>query len=196
MVSQKDTKDNILRVASELFSKKGYKAVTVEEISKILGISKKTFYNFYESKESLAEEFLLVFLEKIKTISDAAAEKVEDPIERLRIKLSQVKEEFFQVNTIFFEDIQKYAPSLWNKYETLRDKRAENLERYIVAGQEKGLFKNISPKAAVAIFLGMGSCILKPDLEKRTGLTREEFFDIITEIYIDGLLCEKKREKE
>ncbi len=48
----------------------------------------------------------------------------------------------------------------------------------------------------MAIFLGMGSCILKPDLEKRTGLTREEFFDIITEIYIDGLLCEKKREKE
>ena len=48
-----DMKEKILEVSRALFVKRGVRDVNVDEICRSLGISKKTFYQYYESKEDL-----------------------------------------------------------------------------------------------------------------------------------------------
>ncbi len=47
------TKDKIIDVADELFSKDGVREVSIDDICRKLCISKKTFYQFYSQKEDL-----------------------------------------------------------------------------------------------------------------------------------------------
>ena len=50
---KEDKKKKILEKAIELFGEAGYLKTTVEEITNSLGISKGSFYTYFDSKESL-----------------------------------------------------------------------------------------------------------------------------------------------
>lgn len=188
-----ELKERIKDVAFRAFMEKGFKAVTMEQISKELGISKKTLYNYFSSKEELAEEFLRDFFKKLRENSDRAAMQEEDPQKRLWIKLQTVKEEYLKINPLFFEDIQRYAVPVWETYRKLREERAKNLEQYISLGQEKGVFKEIPPKMAVVLYLGMTNSLFRTDFLEGSDLTREKAFDMIIEMFICGLLKADKR---
>ena len=51
------TRKKILRVALELFSKKGFYRTTTKEISARVGIAEGTLFNYFETKEDLALYF-------------------------------------------------------------------------------------------------------------------------------------------
>lgn len=51
----------ILEKSIELFRKKGYNSVTVNELSAACGITKATFYHYYSSKDALLHEFFSIF---------------------------------------------------------------------------------------------------------------------------------------
>lgn len=51
------TKEKLLKTAFELFSEHGYDNVTVEDITKIAGVSKGTFYSHFRAKESILIDY-------------------------------------------------------------------------------------------------------------------------------------------
>jgi AcrR family transcriptional regulator len=82
-------RDEIARVAWELFDRVGYEAATVDDIAERAGISRRTFFRYYSSKEdvvvgtsdALAEDFLAAF---------RARPDGEAPIEAIRRALRPV----------------------------------------------------------------------------------------------------------
>jgi AcrR family transcriptional regulator len=48
-----DIKDKILKESQVLFWKYGVKSVTMDDISKHLGISKKTIYQYFQEKDEI-----------------------------------------------------------------------------------------------------------------------------------------------
>jgi len=188
-----EVKERIRDMAFKYFMENGFRATTMDQISKALGISKKTLYNYYNSKDELAEEFLKDFFNSLRERSDAAADKEEDPVQRLRVKLKHVKEEYMRINSAFFDDIQTYAPSVWQAYINLKEERARNLEKYIIAGQKKGVFKDIPPYVAVMLYLGMTNALFRTDFLEQTGVSREQAFDMIIEMFVCGLLKVDKK---
>ena len=46
-------KKNIILKATELFMKLGFKSVTMDDIAKEMGISKKTIYTHFNNKEAI-----------------------------------------------------------------------------------------------------------------------------------------------
>ena len=58
MLNASETKNTLFHTALKLFSEYGYDKVTVDEITSRAGVSKGTFYNHFDSKESiLVEQF-------------------------------------------------------------------------------------------------------------------------------------------
>ncbi len=56
-----NTRQKIFDTALQLFNKKGYDRVTVDDVCKKAGISKGTFYNYFKSKDQIIiEEFLKI----------------------------------------------------------------------------------------------------------------------------------------
>lgn len=51
-------KDNIINVARDLFTKFGYKKVSMDEIAKLANVTKKTIYSYFKDKESILSYFI------------------------------------------------------------------------------------------------------------------------------------------
>jgi AcrR family transcriptional regulator len=69
----RDTRGEILAVASELFTDKGYDATSLREIAERLGITKAALYYHFRSKEDI----LAALLEPIGAIVDELLERLE-----------------------------------------------------------------------------------------------------------------------
>lgn len=80
----KSAKDKLLEAAFGLIRSKGYSATTVDDLCKSAGVTKGTFFHYFETKEALAVEaakhWSLVTGEFFKA---APYHKHKDPLERL-----------------------------------------------------------------------------------------------------------------
>lgn len=63
-----EKKIKVIDVARSLFSKYGYKKVTMDEIAKKSGVTKKTIYTYFKDKDDLIKYFVLEKISNIKKI--------------------------------------------------------------------------------------------------------------------------------
>jgi len=78
---KENRREEILRAAMDLFSKKGFELTTVEDITRAAHVAKGTFYNFFAKKEDV----LLYFL-------DTEISKSSDEIQRKIKRFSTISE--------------------------------------------------------------------------------------------------------
>lgn len=92
----KPTKERIFDTSLELFSKKGYEAVSVREIAREVGIRESSIYNHYKSKESILDEIIDYFKSKL-----ANSGPREEDTEAL---IQEGPEVFFEVSSKIYID--------------------------------------------------------------------------------------------
>ena len=117
----KDNKQlNVLLLKSrELFMRHGLKKLTMDEIAKELGMSKKTIYQFVENKSELVRLTLEHYLQEergqVEEIMSKSVNSVEEMVEII-IYFLEVLHEF---NAVAMQDMQRYYPAacaLYNDY--------------------------------------------------------------------------------
>jgi len=74
---QQVVRDALSSAAAELFQTRGFEFVTVEEIARAAGVSRRTFFRYYESKEAVMVERLDRDGERI--ITELAARPLDEP---------------------------------------------------------------------------------------------------------------------
>ena len=132
-------KDKIITAATKLFIKFGYKTVTMEEIAKEIGISKKTLYKTYDSKEKLVSHVA-------SSVKNELFQKIEEMLTR---NYDPVRENFEIQKFIIdiYKDIpeaaslelRKYYPETYSKeisvqYAKLIDYFIQNTKKGIELG--------------------------------------------------------------
>ncbi|GAA0955688.1 TetR/AcrR family transcriptional regulator [Actinocorallia libanotica] len=70
-----ERRDHLVRLAAELFAKKGFQATTVREIADEAGILSGSLYHHFDSKESIVDEILSNFYTELKAANRAAIEQ-------------------------------------------------------------------------------------------------------------------------
>src|SRR5687768_7499332 len=82
--SQTDTKQKLLNSAMRLMTSKGFKATTVDEICADAGLTKGSFFHYFDGKEDLAKATVKHFHEFQQCMFDGAEfRSVADPLERV-----------------------------------------------------------------------------------------------------------------
>lgn len=76
---EKSTKDKIFDVSVDLFSKKGFDAVSMREIGREVGIRESSIYNHYKNKEAILDAIISYFLSEIEA-SSLPEEKMDELI--------------------------------------------------------------------------------------------------------------------
>src|SRR3954464_6295605 len=66
MQRSEETKQNILHAAGQLFSERGYEAVTMREIAKAAGCSHTTIYLYFKDKETLLHQLSMPSLRELQ----------------------------------------------------------------------------------------------------------------------------------
>lgn len=138
-VIREQSRSKILSAALRLFSKKGFKNTSINDIAGEAGISKGLMYNYFKSKEELLEQTLLMVLDKIFGVFIPAAE-IKDPGKRLE----------FLIRTNF--DLVKKDPGFWKMFVALSLQLDRESKAFAIIGSYwNQLFAN-----AIDIFTEMG----------------------------------------
>ena len=103
-----ELRERIITAATEAFTSKGIKSITMDDIAAALGISKRTLYEVFSDKESLLKECIL----KAQADRDKYLQKIfeqsHNVLEVILAVFQKSIEVFHQTNKRFFEDIKKY----------------------------------------------------------------------------------------
>ncbi|GIH91819.1 TetR/AcrR family transcriptional regulator [Planobispora siamensis] len=77
--SASERRDHLVKLAAELFARKGFQATTVREIAEEAGILSGSLYHHFDSKETIVDEVLTTFLDDLVGRYRAALEQDGDP---------------------------------------------------------------------------------------------------------------------
>jgi AcrR family transcriptional regulator len=138
-----EIKTRIISGARELFFRYGVKSITMDEVAKNLGISKKTIYQFFKDKNELVYVVARDHMAETEGIMKKINEVATDPIDEV-LKISQALRGIMQnMNPSLLFEIQKHHPKAWkaftdHKEECIHSSLTQNLK----SGIEKGLYRN------------------------------------------------------
>jgi AcrR family transcriptional regulator len=74
-----ERREHLVKLAAEIFARKGFQATTVREIATEAGILSGSLYHHFDSKETIVDEVLSTFLEDLIGRYRAAIERGGDP---------------------------------------------------------------------------------------------------------------------
>ena len=110
----------LLNKSRELFMKHGVKSLTMDEIARQMGMSKKTIYQFVDNKSDLIKLTMQDFLEEERKLMDSilknSINSIDEMIKMIEYWLQVVRE--FDAKTL--NEVQKYYPETWKMYNEYR----------------------------------------------------------------------------
>lgn len=139
-----DVKENILKVATTRMQQVGIRSVSIDELCKELGISKKTFYVYFPSKDDLVEAILLAHEAKM-------ANDVQQLVDRKSVvqcitdwtKIARRTEKCTHQTPPMLYDLKKYYPNLHKQHiKRMRNVMKQFLVQFLQKGQAEGIFRN------------------------------------------------------
>jgi AcrR family transcriptional regulator len=139
-----ELQQRVLLKADELFRTYGIRSVTMDDIAKALGISKKTLYQSYSDKDLLIQETVDMTISNhysgILSCKGIAAENAIHEQFAINELLGKM---MHGINPIMFYDLQKYYPSIWNKFSEFRNTKVlAEIQDNISRGIKEGLYRN------------------------------------------------------
>jgi hypothetical protein len=134
-----EVKDYIIQESDKLFCQYGFKSVTMDDIAKHLGMSKKTIYQHFKDKDELVNILIKDKLSVQDCNMGLSAKNARDAVEEIFFAIDNMHGLLTGMNPKLFYDLQKYHPKAWLYFKNFREKKlgkviSENLERGIKEG--------------------------------------------------------------
>lgn len=130
--------DRIVSESTDLFYKYGVSSVSTNSISLSTGISKRTFYQYFGSKEELIEVIVTNEIELAKkellSLSGRNLNPVLEAISFCEIDLNYTKSH--SIN--FLRDIKRIYPCIWTFYDKFK---TEHLQNFLQSNIKKGIIQ-------------------------------------------------------
>jgi AcrR family transcriptional regulator len=112
--------ERILEGGGELFLQAGIKSVTMDDIARHLGMSKKTIYQFFKDKNELVKALIKQRLQDDEDEMTGMLNKSANVIEGM-INMMKCSEEIFaRAKPILIHDLQKYHPEAWKQFQDFK----------------------------------------------------------------------------
>ncbi|NEW83776.1 MAG: TetR/AcrR family transcriptional regulator [Mariniphaga sp.] len=193
MVEQTNTLNEqfgpMIEQIKELFFEFGIKNLNMDDISRKLGISKKTLYRFVKSKEDLIAQLFeyeeLKWIEHTKDISNQDVNAIE---KLFKVSL-MVYVEMKKFNPMLMFELRKYYETVFLEYHTRKlEQISQNMRLNLVQGIEEGLYRqDVNIDAVVAIYINYLIEIHSSDMCKTAEITFDELFKVMFENHIRAI---------
>lgn len=133
----------IIGKVSDLYMRFGIRSVTMDDVSRQLGISKKTLYSYVKDKRELVEltvkNHLNKNIEAEKELRNQNLGAIDELLEVYRFAGEMIKD----VNPSYQYDLQKYYPHLCDQFNQFK---RENLFQIIKNNLKKGIKEGVYRK--------------------------------------------------
>jgi TetR/AcrR family transcriptional regulator, cholesterol catabolism regulator len=138
-----EPQEKILKTSLGMFFRYGIKHVTMDDIAKELGMSKKTIYQFYKEKDDLVNQMCEIELLGQEKLFDDINKSAKDPIHEIMVISTTMREMMQHINPLFFLDLQKFYPVAFKRFQKFKEECAYiNVLKNIKKGMEMGIYRS------------------------------------------------------
>lgn len=165
-------KNKIITFASEQMERLGIRSVSVDDICHEFGISKKTFYVHFDTKDSLLEAIIRLHEQQMAENLEYIVKKktVLQAISSWHTIAKQAKKSTDQKPPLI-HDLQKYYPELFKAHEkSVRQIMVNFLVRFLQKGIDECIFRQeINIEMTASLFVDMHKALMvRADKQKMT----------------------------
>jgi AcrR family transcriptional regulator len=197
-VSDLELRNKIVEAARQYFFSNGFNKTTMEDFAHGIGMSKKTIYKFFPSKDDLIKE---ITRETLLSVHQACLgwhhDTSIDFLERIHQVTNYVSNEMRKMKPQFYIDVQRAMPDLWKEIDEFRSKRIlEDFAKMVREGVEIGVLrKDINIDVLVLMHAHSIQAIINPETLEKLPLSSSQAYEAIIDIIFGGAFTPQAKEK-
>ncbi|MFM2250805.1 MAG: hypothetical protein RLZZ358_1732 [Bacteroidota bacterium] len=191
-----ETRQRILEIAIAQFARFGVRTITMEDLARQAGISKKTIYQEFEDKKDLVKAVFAAILEQDRKRLAFILEQGDGVIEHLVQTSKMMRERLTSINPLVILEVQKYFPEAWNLFESFKQETIQqDLIKVLERGKELGYFRpEIDSRVLARVRLTQVTTAFDPKNFAEPDYNLVEDQMIILDHFLHGIFTEKGRQ--
>ena len=125
-----------------MFSQYGFKTITMDDIARRAGISKKTLYQHFANKHEVVHESMSWYKNRSSGECEAVVEDAENAIEAMVKMLAFFDSMHKKINPMAIFELQRFFPESYNLFrEMLLERDVLMMRNNILQGMKEGLYR-------------------------------------------------------
>jgi len=186
-------KEKILKGSEELFMRYGVRSISMDDIARHLGISKKTLYQHFADKDELVLKVSRGHLERNITQFNSIRNEAKNPIEELAMISVCMKQNMESLNPTLLFDLQKFHPKAWSEWIAFKGKYLrESIVRNLSQGIAEGYIRaDINPEIMAAMRIELVQLAFNPEIFPVNRFRLAEVQAQIFDHFVYGLVTDK-----
>lgn len=187
-----DKSEKLLEGALEVFMKFGIRSVTMDDMARHLGVSKKTLYKYFKDKKDLVFKGMEYHQRNEQCAMEACfvdgINAIDENFAISKIILDQLK----NIHPSVMYDLEKYYPEVMGKFDEYKNTVVKSwVESNLERGIEQGLFReDLNIPILSAMYLQRMSAIMRAE-DYPSDVTLSEVYIEIFRYHIRGVASEK-----
>jgi AcrR family transcriptional regulator len=175
-----------------IFMQYGIRSVTMDDLARQLGVSKKTLYKYVSDKKDLVLKTIQFATENQKALMHEtcshAGNAIEEQIEMAREASIRLK----SIHPSVFFDLEKYYPEAWKILSDFKRTFISNcIKQNIERGQEEGLYRTDIDAAIISAFhTNMINIQFIPEIFPVGTFSFESIHQQLTDYHLRGIVNE------
>jgi AcrR family transcriptional regulator len=197
-LSDLELKERILIAAREYFFTNGFSKVTMEEFAHTMGMSKKTIYKFFPSKDDIVKaitrEQLVVINNRCESFRNNSSMKF---IDRIKSTISYLITEMQKMKPQFYIDVQRTMPELWKEVDNFRHEKVTNdFALMVQQGIDLGIFRSdVNAQVFVLMYSSALQSIVNPEALSHLPLNLSQAYQTAITVFFEGMMTDEGRSK-
>lgn len=185
--------ERILTGCDLLFRKFGIKSLSMDDIARELGMSKKTIYQYVSDKNDLVKKTFHHFLHCKQSRCLAIKSEQPNPVAAFVKITEEMSNQLKDINPSIFYDLKKYYPEAWELIKNFSSEFVySQIKQNIEQGQQQGFYrKNIQPDTISRLYISMVHAITSHEFYNQTDLEFKTVYPQMIQYHFYGICTEK-----
>lgn len=188
-----DIRNEIISRSEQLFLRLGVRSVSMDDIAREIGISKKTLYQHFENKDMLVEEVISNHIDHKQNCMDQFCLNATDALNEMRNIGTYLTSTIEDVSASALYDLQKYYRKSW---ELLMQKQnfhvLNSIIKNIQRGINEGLYRtDLEPEIIAKIYAKATFMIVEEMSSSSSNYSRRQLIWELHNYHIHAIATEK-----
>jgi TetR/AcrR family transcriptional regulator, cholesterol catabolism regulator len=189
MIEAENKYPTIIEGTYKIFIEHGIRNISMDDICRMLGISKKTLYQFVENKGDLLKKMSQYIQETIRKRMEELSKSGLNAIDVL-LEMSKIANaKHYRINSMITHEFRKYYPQIFEEYLCIKkDLLIQNIKKNLEQGIKEGLYRQDLNKDIIAhLYFKKIEDFHNPELTDLQHFSFENVFEVMFENHIRGI---------
>ena len=185
----------ILAYVEQRMSSQGVRGLSVEEISAALGMSKKTFYKTFPTKEAMLEELIGRIVGELAGRIDGIAQSPWSFVQKIDGLMTMLGTVYPRMAILLSEDLYRSAPAVWSRVEEFRHRKIQTVFSALVDQgiAEGSIGRDVNRTVFLLSYLAAIRAVINPRVLVEHPFSAFDAVEQIVRIFFAGIMTEEGR---